>query len=663
MTPKKIVLAVALATLSFAAHAQYATPHVTTTAGADTVTLGSTVFVNHGLVGVGRIPAGTIDAFGESFGSVSGLQITGWTRTGPSAYAGTFNILPDRGYNSGAFYADYAARIQQVPFTFTPYTGTANIGGSTVPTQIAAQTQIAFPASTCGTSPCVSGVRFTYVDPLSGATSFTTGLDPDVGSVTLFGKKLPYVRGYTGLQSPSSASPSTYTINKLPIDAEALAFQADGSGYVGDEYGPYVYHFDASKRIVGAIVPPAAWVPRSANVSPDFGANSTVVNGRRVNQGMEGVALSPDGKRLFALLQSATMQDSDSSAQNRRQTRLLVYDISADPTPAAPIAEYALTLPTYRTTGNGSAVNATAAQSEIVALDNDRLLVLSRDANGQGAIATNPSVVKVVLLVDLRVGSPTNVAGTASDADLGKITSAPGTLAANVTPLARVEAINMLNSAQLAKFNIALDSGTGQVSQLTLGEKWEGLALVPANDPAAPGDYFLFVANDNDFLTSTGRMRGPDGTIVSYDGFAGYPATRLPGNAPTGGSNNNDTMFLAYRVTLTATPDVVRGGFVYDRRAARFRQQVSLVNQGQRAIAGPVYLALDRLSGNATVIGNDGVTAAQAPTGSPYVTVVPAGQSLPAGASTSVTLQFANPTAAAIDYAPRVLVLGGSATP
>ena len=88
-------------------------------------------------------------------------------------------------------------------------------------------------------------------------------------------------------------------------------------------------------------------------------------------------------------------------------------------------------------------------------------------------------------------------------------------------------------------------------------------------------------------------MTGPDGSIVGYDGFAGYPATRLPANAPGGGVNANDTMFLVYRITLAATPDVVRGGFVYDRRTARFTQQVTVSNSGPRAIAGPLFLALD----------------------------------------------------------------------
>src|SRR5262249_10850557 len=158
-----------------------------------------------------------------------------------------------------------------------------------------------------------------------------------------------------------------------------------------------------------------AFQPNSPAGTPFFSsAGATPVDGRRPNQGLEGVSLSPDGTRLFALLQSATIQDSDSNNQNRRQTRLLVYDVSSNATPPAPIGEYALTLPTYRTTGNGAAVNSTAAQSEIVALDNDRLLVLSRDGNGLGNSGTNPSVIKSVLLVDVTVGGPTNFAGDAA---------------------------------------------------------------------------------------------------------------------------------------------------------------------------------------------------------------------------------------------------------
>jgi hypothetical protein len=161
----------ALVLAPVAARAQFTAPHVISTPGDVTTTLGPSVVVNHGLVGIGRIPASLVDSFGESFGSVSSLQITGWTNLGNGSYGGIFNILPDRGYNSGNFFADYAARIQQVSFLFTPYGKSTNIGGSTVAEKIAAQNQIVFTSG-------ISGVKFTYLDPTSGTLSVTTGLDP-----------------------------------------------------------------------------------------------------------------------------------------------------------------------------------------------------------------------------------------------------------------------------------------------------------------------------------------------------------------------------------------------------------------------------------------------------------------------------------------------------
>jgi hypothetical protein len=547
----------ALLALPAALHAQFTVPNIITGSGDVVSVLGNNLFINHGLVGVGRIPASILDEFGESFGSVSGLQITDWTRVGSNSYAGTFNILPDRGYNSGTFFSDYAARIQRVSFVFTLHTGGA-IGGTDIASKLAAQNQILMTSMP-------SGLKFQYFDVVRNALSPTTGLDPNIGFTTLFGATLPYVVSFNGPDAPGGGSTNHTGINKLPIDAEALVLNADGSGYFGDEYGANIYYFNSSKRIVGVVGLPEALRPRRVSGGDYYFGASTPdpIEGRRINQGFEGVAISPDGTRLFVLLQSAAMQDS-AAAQTRLQTRLLVYDVSGGPTPSAPVAEYALTLPTYRTFGDGGTVNATAAQSEIIALDNLRLLVLSRDGNGLGNATYNsapnpigglPSVFKSVLLADLTLGSPTNFAGSSRDAEGGKITQSAGVLASGVVPVTTKEVLNLLNSTQLGNFNFVIDAGgTTQVSPLTLSEKWEGMALVPANDPARPHDYFLFVANDNDFLTSTGMIQGPNG-LTPYDGFTGYDPKRQPVNSGEGATNDNDTVFLAFRVTSVNDPD------------------------------------------------------------------------------------------------------------
>jgi hypothetical protein len=514
--------------------------NVIDTSGDIITTLGGTTFINHGLQGVGRVSASSLDQICDTLGSISGLAITNWAKSG-SSYTGVFNTLPDRGFNAGSIFSDYAARIEQFDFTFTPYTGAANIGGTTTPEKVAAQNQIV--ANYAG------GVKFTY-DVAGGGTSVTTGLNPPVGlpgvgSIPI-GSSVPFVTSYTPTVGPSAGTP--VPVNKLTLDSEALVLKSDGSGYVGDEYGGNIYHFDSNKKIDAILPIPGALKPRAAGVT-SYDAVNTPTDGRRNNQGFEGVSLSPDGKTLFVLAQGATVQDSGGGNQGRLNTRMLVYDVSSTATPSAPSAEYVVRLPTLNDGTDGSNLatpNKTAAQSEIIALDSHRILVLSRDSNGANIQGTNgvtnvPPKFKSVLLVDLD-GAGTdiiNLAGVNGDGE--KITSSGSTLKPGITPLAWSEALNMLNLADLDKFNVRIDNFSTP-DLLTMSEKWEGMALVSALDPLAPNDYFLFIANDNDFITTDGHMLLSDGS-TTYNATNGAP-----------GSWQNDTMFLAYRVSIVPDP-------------------------------------------------------------------------------------------------------------
>jgi hypothetical protein len=162
-----------------------------------------------------------------------------------------------------------------------------------------------------------------------------------------------------------------------------------------------------------------------------------------------------------------------------------------------------------------------------VALDDHRFLLLARDSTGHGCNCKSPEMVKEVLVVD--TSGATNLAGT--DYETGVKPIAPekdgkNVLDASITPAASQVLVNMLNTTQLRKFGMNIDNPNAD--DLTLGEKWEAMTLVPALDPSAPNDAFLFIGNDNDFLTRKGVMKG-----TNYD--AGL---------------TNDTMVLAYRLTL-----------------------------------------------------------------------------------------------------------------
>ena len=481
------------------------------------VTLNGTQFVNLGLQGVGRVPASMKDPVtGESIGSVSDMQITGWKKNADGTFSGAFNFLPDRGYNSGVIFSNYAARINAFDFTFTPYTSAS----ATV-----AQNQIAmtFAGST----------RFTYDNDANAGTPpiFTTGLNA-IGTATLFGTTVPVATGN------STQSDGTFA-NRLTLDSEGLAFDRragkGGSGWVGDEYGAYIYHFNSAKQIDGQVQLPPVLVPHSPVGTVNF--NGTPVNGRRDNQGMEGIAQSPDGKKLFGLMQSATIQDSGAGNQGRFNARLLVYDLTASDTPNDPTAQYVIQLPRIDSTGsttNGAVTDRAGAQSSILALNDHQLLILSRDGNGRGA--TGSPVFKSILLADL--STATNIDGS-FDAE-GSAVAPGGVLNVSVTPIAWAQALNMIGglgatATEVAKFGLNLNAAPGDINSIC--EKWEAMALVSANDAANPNDYFLFVGNDNDFMTGTGKYMDASGALQSYD--AGL---------------ENDTLVLAYRVRI-AGPD------------------------------------------------------------------------------------------------------------
>lgn len=248
----------------------------------------------------------------------------------------------------------------------------------------------------------------------------------------------------------------------------------------------------------GVIKPPAGLIPRDATGQVSYSSIVDPVQGRRFNQGMEGIALTPDNKKLVTLLQSATYQDTNGTAQQTRNvTRLMIYDISNGRAPANPVGDYALELPIYTLAGNGAAANRTAAQSEILALNDTQFLVLARDGLGLGLTTGNP-VFKSVMLVD--AAGATNLAGTAYESAYTPL-SVGGNVVSSVVPMKQVELVNMLNSTQLGKFGENLNNVTP--TRLTLAEKWEGMALAPVLEENAPQDFFLFVGNDNDFLSTT----------------------------------------------------------------------------------------------------------------------------------------------------------------
>jgi hypothetical protein len=467
----------------------------TATRGGETVIIGDLTFVNQALVGVGRLPADLRDKFGETFGSGSAIAVDpkSWVRT-PTGYQGTFYMLPDRGFNVTGT-TDYRARINKLFITFKPLDDPAAVP--------VAQRQNSVAAALTDT------ILLT-----DAAGQSLTGLDPD-------GIRRA-ANGFPDLPQASNG--------RVSIDSESLALLPDGGFFIGDEYGPYVYRFSPAGRLLAAIRPPEAFLPKRkgkdhfASNNPGPGGRAPEPpepeTGRANNQGFEGLTLTPPGgKFLVAALQSATRQDGGTSPETRRYSRLLYYDVADRERPRL-VREYVLPLPLFESADGERRV---AAQSELLALDETFFLLLCRDSgNGYGTGGATSRYRSIDLLDTSRA---TNIAGSRYD---GTVPVAPnGKLVDGVVPATLTRYIDINETVELQKFG--LHNGEPN-DRNNLSEKWEGMALAPALDPANPNDYFLFVTNDNDFITQNGYQAG-----TPYKDASGLEV---------------DTMILVYRITL-----------------------------------------------------------------------------------------------------------------
>ncbi|ESQ83067.1 hypothetical protein AEAC466_14485 [Asticcacaulis sp. AC466] len=492
--------ALAMASSASAQSQTYVSKHWTEAPGAVSVTLNGQTFVNQGLVGAGRFSAATSDFAGDTLGSFSGMALRAWKKLPDGSYSGDIYTLPDRGPNdvgSVKGTADYANRLHSLHLSLSPegHLTLTPTGGF-------------------------------YLKDATGQTF--TGKDPGANVVTRDGIRYP---------SPASGEGAGH----ISLDSEAIAMLPDGSFCISDEYAAGIYLFDKTGKQTGAIQTVPALLPMTAGVL-NFNAEKAPDTGRRNNQGLEALAVTPDGKYLVTILQSATVQDTAGKDKaTRNNTRILIYDISKTRTPTQPVSHYVLQLPTYRETGDGQPADATAAQSEMVALSDTQFLVLSRDGNGRGKGTTDAPVFKSVLLID--VTGATNLAGTPYEQGTQPV-ARNGQLVDGIVPVQQTELINMLNPVQLARFGMNLTVAPS--TSMTLPEKLEAMAIAPALDPKAPNDVFLLVGNDNDFETQNGRLKGQ-----AFDAALT--------NAKGSGAGDNDNLILVYRLTLPGSvkPSVI----------------------------------------------------------------------------------------------------------
>lgn len=395
---------------------------------------------------------GTTDLSGLSGALENGLpaNILGGMGSGLTwAGANTFLATPDRGPNATPYNSavddtvSYISRFQTVQMNLTPS------GGGALPFNL---------------TPTLAATTLLWSgSPLTYGTGAGLGLGSGAPAQNTGSKFYFSGRSDNFAVGQSSGNPTN-----ARFDPESIRLSTNGSrAYISDEYGPYVYEFNtATGERTRSFTLPANLDVANPNAKGSV-ETATNTSGRTDNKGMEGLAITPDGKTLVGIMQAPLIQDAAQGGAANKLLRIVTIDIATGAT-----KEYAYTL----TTGSGV--------SDIVALNGHEFLVDERDGKGLGDGSN--AAVKQIFKIDL-------------------------TGATDVTDMDGTTAATHAVGKSLFLDIVGVLIGDNGIPKSQIPAKIEGITFGQDIDVNDVLEHTLWVANDNDFLPAT---TGPNNFYV-----------------------------------------------------------------------------------------------------------------------------------------------------
>ena len=370
----------------------------------------------------------------------AGQPIPGFSGVIRGTSAGSLSGLPDNGFGAQGNSADFVLGFYDITPTFkTTGNGTTDRGGVAVNT-------------------------------------FTPFSDPN-GILTAPGANFiangPVYTRSTYYASSPIAVDASITSGKLltgaDFDVESFTRLADGSIWVGEEFGPYLLHFDAQGRLLDAPVRhPVLRAPQNPLNTVDAPSNLPS------SRGFESMTSNADGSKLYLTTEASILSQPD-----KRMLEIYEFDVATQQY-TGNVFKYAKDSSDYITGAVNNASNIFVT-GDIAHVSDDRYIIIER-ADFQGPPSSaNPTRQKKLYLIDL--------SETDSDGVLDK------RLLVDLLDIADpLDIGGPLPELDPAKFSFPLQS----VESLTLLD-----------------DFTLLVGLDNNYPGGNGRVPGtPDGTEI-----------------------------------------------------------------------------------------------------------------------------------------------------
>ena len=360
-------------------------------------------------------------AGGNSLPLLDKQPVQGFSAVLAGPTAGSYYFMPDNGFGTKENSADALLRMYAV----TPDFKTA-LGGT-------------------GT---VSAANYSTGKAQSGFTSNSYITLSDPNNLLSLKIQADYKRYYNTAANPlvDASIRNDRLLTGADLDIESVRKDKNGNLWFGDEFGPYLVKTDANgvvqRREIGML----------GVLSPQ---NEAVINGSATatlgrSNGFEGMAINPNGDRLYTLLEGTVAGDA------AKTLRINAFDVNTE--------SYTGQQWRYKLDAAGTNIG------DMTAINDHEFLIIERN----GATATSGTPFKKIFRVDLN-----QLDGSGN--------------------LTKTEVVDLMNIADPHDLN-----GDGSQAFTFPFTTIESVLILDANT--------LLVANDNNYPGTGGRNLGSDNT-------------------------------------------------------------------------------------------------------------------------------------------------------